>query len=169
MTYFRISSIFQDLKRRLDEDKPNKQHAKATSDKILRFPNDNVEKKPVNEHCDKVLKKREEIERSVDGKIATLEKQISKAKKFCMGVATVDTWAPQIDDALEQDQVAAKEPEEIKQQLKKLDVSFYGFLTRSLYHVTFYRDLALQFYAKTLPLSTKIKSISYQQTNIYFS
>eukprot|EP00794_Sanderia_malayensis_P006649 gene6649-7395_t len=114
-------AVLKDMKDLISKDRPNVQKAKSTADQIHRFPNENIEKKPVVDNCDKALKNREEIDRSVDGRIATLEKQISKAKKFYMGVATIDTWAPQIDEVLEQDKMLAKDPEEIKEQLKKLD------------------------------------------------
>ena len=40
-----------------------------------------------------------------------------------MGVTTIDTWAPQIDSVLEKEEPISKEPEELKIQLKKLEVS----------------------------------------------
>ncbi len=116
---------FHDLKDKMDKNRPATKSAKSTADKILRFPNESVDKKLTTEHCEKVLDTRSDINRSVDSKVATLEKQVSKARIFYSNVASIDKWAPSVEEVLEKEDFTVKEPEEMKVQLKKLDVSIF--------------------------------------------
>lgn len=115
--------ILKELQKKLTDDKPNVKDVKSTNDKIARFPSEKVHKKPTMEHGERVLKTREDVERSIEGYKVTLEKQIEKAKKFYEAVEIIEAWKPKIEEILEEKEQVTKDQDTLKTQLKKLDVS----------------------------------------------
>ena len=113
----------KELQKKLNDDKVNVKDVKSTTDKIARFSSDKVQKKQTIEHGEKVLKTREDIERSIEGYKVTLEKQIEKAKKFYEAVEVIEAWKPKILEILQEKEQVTKDPDTLKTQLKKFDVS----------------------------------------------
>lgn len=77
----------------------------------------------MTDNYDQIMKRREELDRAIDGRITALEKQVDKAKIFYKANATIDDWIPRIEEVLDQKEPELKEPQEMKDQLNKLQVN----------------------------------------------
>ena len=95
---------------------------KTATQKITRYPDESVNKKPALDYTDSIVKRREDIQRAIDNYLPTVEQQLEKATKFYKDVDTIEKWAPKVEKALEKEEPISKEPEEILKELKRLEV-----------------------------------------------
>lgn len=112
----------QEMRNLLDDDKHSISEVNLASENIARAPGELSDKRSVTEQADRIVKRRDTLDRVIDGRIATLEKQVDKANAFYKVNAVIEEWVPQIEEALDEKEPQLKDPNEIKAQMKKLQV-----------------------------------------------
>ena len=72
----------------------------------------------------KAIEKHDELCHDVSQHLDVLDRQQEKAKKFFEGVDSIREWAPKVEESIKQTEPKSKDPEDLKEELKRLDVGF---------------------------------------------
>lgn len=96
---------------------------KKSLTEVQKHRTDEVDKEPVEEEATKAIEKHDELCHDVAQYLDTLERQQQKAKKFFDDVNDIKDWAPKVEEKIKQSEPKSKEPQDLKQELKRLDVS----------------------------------------------
>ena len=113
----------QELRKTLEDDKQDISLLNSISKQLLTYSREPTESRSVTERCRNVTKKREELERAIDGRIASLEKQVDKASEFYRVNEMIEEWIPKTEQLLDERAPASKEPNEVKAEMKQLEVT----------------------------------------------
>ena len=114
----------------MDDIKPKVRDLKNTQSEIKAFHAEEIDKTPVEEEAVEAIETHDELFQDIAQYLDNLDRTHEKAKKFFDDVKDIKDWAPVIEKRLTDSDTKSKEPEELKKELKELDVSldFHLFL-----------------------------------------
>lgn len=97
---------------------------RAMQGDLQSFYSDEIDKEPLEEEATKLCDKHEALCYEVSQYLDTLDRIHDKSEKFFSEVDDVLSWAPGIEEQIKSSDVKSKDPEDLQEELKRLDVRY---------------------------------------------
>ena len=111
------------MKKKLDDCKPSVRKLRKSLNEVQKHQSDVIDKEPVEEEGGNALEKHDDLCNEVSQYLDTLDRQKKKADKFFQDCDDIKIWAPTVEEKILNNQTDSKDPEELRRELKQLDVS----------------------------------------------